>query len=236
MISFSTASQRFVENGLALSEAQYEAFSTYESFLVDYNQKVNLTAITQPEEIWMKHFVDSVFPLRLVMLPEHATLIDVGTGAGFPSVPMGIYRPDLQLTLLDSLQKRIVFLEQLAEKTGLQHCTCIHGRAEEMGQHPAHREQYDVATARAVAAMPVLCEYCLPFVKVGGVFLALKGPNEDVKDALYAVKALGAEVEDVHTYSIGGEARKLFVLRKISQTPTNYPRKSNRIQQKPLIG
>lgn len=232
---FSTIQKLFEENALQLTQEQYEAFCIYSKFLVEYNQKVNLTAITDPAEIWKKHFLDSVYPLRYVMLPQKAAIIDVGTGAGFPSVPMAIYRSDLKITMLDSLQKRILFLEQLAEKTGLNEWTCIHGRAEDVANLPDFREKYDVAVARAVAALPVLCEYCMPFVKVGGCFLALKGPNEAGKDAQNAISVLGGVIEDEICYNLEDEERKLIVIKKISQTPTNYPRKSNKIKQKPLI-
>ncbi|MGN0592572.1 MAG: 16S rRNA (guanine(527)-N(7))-methyltransferase RsmG [Ruminococcus sp.] len=231
---FSTIQKLFVENAFSLTQEQYDAFTIYSTFLVEYNQKVNLTAITEPEEIWKKHFLDSVYPLRYVEIPENAAVMDVGTGAGFPGVPMAIYRKDLKITMLDSLQKRLVFLEQLAEKTGLLWWRCVHGRAEDVGNQSEFREQYDVVTARAVAALPVLCEYCMPFVKVGGCFLALKGPNESSADARYAISLLGGVVEDEIVYSLGDEERRLIVIRKISHTPTNYPRKSSRIKQKPL--
>lgn len=231
----STIQKLFEENGLWLNELQYEAFTVYQKFLVEYNEKVNLTAITDAAEIWKKHFLDSIYPLSFVDLPENASLIDVGTGAGFPSVPMAIYRSDLKITMLDSLQKRIIFLQQLAEKTGIRGWTCIHGRAEDVGKLPEFREQYDVAVARAVAALPVLCEYCMPFVKIGGCFLALKGPNESASDAEFAITELGGQIEKEVSYRLGEEERKLIVVRKISQISTKYPRKSNRIKQKPLV-
>ncbi|MBQ8514712.1 MAG: 16S rRNA (guanine(527)-N(7))-methyltransferase RsmG [Ruminococcus sp.] len=232
---FSTIQKLFVENGLQLTESQYDAFIVYSRFLVEYNQKVNLTAITEPAEIWKKHFLDSVYPLRFIQLPEQAAVIDVGTGAGFPSVPMAIYQNDLHITMLDSLQKRIVFLEQLAQKTGLSHWRCIHGRAEDVGNLPDYREQFDAAVARAVAALPILCEYCLPFVRIGGCFLALKGPNESAANSASAVTQLGGEIEREISYRLEGEERKLIVIRKISHTSTKFPRKSSRIKQKPLV-
>ncbi|MGN0632060.1 MAG: 16S rRNA (guanine(527)-N(7))-methyltransferase RsmG [Ruminococcus sp.] len=231
---FLTIQKMFVENGLDLSEKQYINFENYSRFLVEYNEKINLTAITDPAEIWVKHFLDSVYPLKLADIPENATLIDVGTGAGFPSVPMAIYRNDLNITMLDSLRKRIDFLGQLAVITGLSTWNCIHGRAEDIGKNFDFREKYDVATARAVAALPVLCEYCMPFVKVGGIFIALKGPNESSSDAGTAVSELGGIIEKEICYDLCGDERKLIVIRKVSQTPTKYPRKSKRIQQFPL--
>lgn len=231
---FLTIQKLFVENELDLSKEQYESLEIYRKFLVEYNENVNLTAITEPGEIWKKHFLDSIYPLKLVEIPVNSTLIDIGTGAGFPSVPMAIYRNDINITMLDSLQKRIFFLQQLAVKTGLSNWKCIHGRAEDMGKDEAYREKYDVAVARAVAALPVLCEYCLPFVKIGGMFLALKGPNESSSDAEKAVSELGGSIENEMCYDLCGDERKLIVIRKISQTPTKYPRRSKRIEQFPL--
>lgn len=231
---FLTIQKMFVENGLELTEKQYNHFVIYSKFLIEYNEKINLTAITDSGEIWVKHFLDSVFPLKFADIPENASLIDVGTGAGFPSVPMAIYRNDLNITMLDSLQKRIDFLQQLAVKTGLSTWNCIHGRAEEIGRDIDFREKFDAATARAVASLPVLCEYCIPFVKVGGIFIALKGPNESSSDAESAISELGGIVEKEICYDLCGDERKLIVVRKVSQTPTKYPRRSKRIQQFPL--
>lgn len=231
---FLTIQKLFVENELDLSQEQYESLEIYRKFLVEYNENVNLTAITEPGEIWKKHFLDSIYPLKLVEIPVNSTLIDVGTGAGFPSVPMAIYRNDINITMLDSLQKRIVFLQQLAVKTGLSTWKCIHGRAEDIGKDENYREKYDVAVARAVAALPVLCEYCMPFVKVGGMFMALKGPNESSSDAEKAVSELGGSIENEICYDLCGDERKLIVIRKISQTPTKYPRRSKRIEKFPL--
>lgn len=231
---FLTIQKLFVENKLELSRKQYDNLEIYRNFLVEYNEKINLTAITEPEEIWRKHFLDSIYPLKLAEIPENAALIDVGTGAGFPSVPMAIYRNDISITMLDSLQKRINFLEQLAVKTELKSWKCIHGRAEEIGKDTEYREKYDISVARAVAALPVLCEYCMPFVKVGGAFIALKGPNESALDAEAAVSELGGIIEKESSYDLCGDERKLIVIRKVSQTPTKYPRRSKRIQQFPL--
>lgn len=155
---------------------QLGAFAAYGDFLLEYNEKVNLTAITDPAQIAVKHFADSVIPLSLIGLPQGCSLIDVGTGAGFPGVPLKIMRPDLSLTLLDSLQKRLTFLEQLSGRLG-QENAFVHARAEAAGAMPALRGRFDVAASRAVARLSVLCEYCLPLVKVGGFMLALKGPD-----------------------------------------------------------
>lgn len=231
---FLTIQRLFVENNLNLTEVQFKKFEIYIDFLLEYNKKVNLTAITEPDVIWVKHFLDSIYPLSLVNIPKNSSIIDVGTGAGFPSVPMAIYRNDLNLTLLDSLQKRLVFLEQLAVKTGLNSWKCVHGRAEDMGRDNEYREKYDVAVARAVASLPVLCEYCLPFVKTDGYFIALKGPNECINDAYNAVSELGGTIENEIMYNLCGDDRKIVIIGKVSQTPTKYPRKSKRIRQMPL--
>lgn len=231
---FLTIQKLFVESKLDLTKKQFEAFEIYSKFLLEYNQNVNLTAITEPDEIWIKHFLDSIYPLKFVDIMNAASVIDVGTGAGFPSVPMAIYRDDLNITMLDSLQKRLVFLEQLAIKTGLNSWKCVHGRAEDIGKNPEYREKYDVAVARAVAALPVLCEYCLPFVKIGGCFIALKGPNECADDVRNAVSELGGKIENEITYNLCGDDRKVIIISKVSQTPTKYPRRSKRIQQMPL--
>lgn len=231
---FLTIQKMFVENGFELTQGLYVRFEIYRKFLVEYNKNVNLTAIIDPEEIWKKHFLDSIYTLKFAEIPENASLIDVGTGAGFPSVPMALYRNDLNITMLDSLQKRINFLEQLAVKTGLSTWNCVHGRAEDIGKDSAFREKFDVAVARAVAALPVLCEYCMPFVKVGGIFAALKGPNEFASDAESAVSELGGVIEKEVCYELCDDERKLIIIRKISQTPTKYPRRSKRIQQYPL--
>ena len=165
----------FSDYDIKITDEQYEMFSTYSDYLVEYNKVCNLTAILDPKGITIKHFLDSLLPFKDIDIIKNAKIIDVGTGAGFPSVPLKIMNPDLKVTLLDSLNKRITFLKSLCEKLSLDEVDSVHGRAEEMGRTAQFREQYDIATARAVASLPELCEYCLPFVKVGGVFVALKG-------------------------------------------------------------
>ena len=223
----------FEAYGLTLNKQQYASFQQYAEFLVEYNTKVNLTAITDPEEIMIKHFLDSSLLLKYAEIPEGASLIDVGTGAGFPSVPLKIMRPDIRITLLDSLAKRITFLEQLCEKIGAE-AEFIHGRAEDFGKDEKYREQFDFATARAVANMSLLSEFCLPFVKVGGEFIALKGPNEDIAAGKSAIELLGGEIGEVAEYDLNGEKRKLVHVKKISQTPPKYPRNSAQIKKKSL--
>ena len=220
-----------------LNDDEISKFETYAQLLVQWNEKINLTAITQPEEICEKHFLDSVLPFELWgKLKKNAAVIDVGTGAGFPSCPLKICRSDVKLTLLDSLNKRINFLSLISDTLGLE-AECIHGRAEELGQNPKFREQFDVATARAVANLSELCEYCLPFVKVGGHFVALKGQSgiQELENARNAVKTLGGEVSEVVEYKLpNGDGRTLIVIRKKAETPSKYPRNKGQMKKKPL--
>lgn len=214
----------------------------YARLLVEWNQKMNLTAITDPVGVAVKHFADSLTVAPLLPAGEF-TLIDVGTGAGFPGVPLALLRPDCRLTLLDSLNKRLVFLEEVCRQLDLP-VTLIHARAEEGGRRPDLREQYDVAVARAVAAMPVLCEYCLPFVRVGGRFLALKGPDADWEraEASRGIGVLGGKVAGVTAFALPKEPldgvepmeRRLIRVDKVRPTPTAYPRPSAKIAKRPL--
>ena len=212
---------------------KYANMNIYAEFLVEYNEKVNLTAITEPRDILVKHFIDSVAPLKFLTVPEGASIIDVGTGAGFPSVPIKIFRPDLKLTLLDSLDKRITFLKLLCDKLEIE-ADFVHGRAEDVSKTSEYREKFDYSCARAVANLSTLSEYCLPFVKVGGSFISLKGPNEDIYSANGAIKLLGGEIAEVTDYEIDGDERRLVQVKKVSQTPPKYPRNSAQIKKKPL--
>lgn len=217
---------------IKLSGEQAEKFVKLYEFLVEYNQNVNLTAITDFEEVVIKHFVDSVLPFTMVNIKENSSFIDVGTGAGFPSIPLMIVRPDLKGTLLEALNKRCVFLEQACELVGVK-AMVVHGRAEDYAKEK--RESFDFATARAVAAMPVLSEYCMPYVKVGGKFIALKSVNEEIEQSERAIKILGGKKAKVKNYTItNGDNRRLFVIEKISHTPTKYPRNPSMIKKKPL--
>lgn len=223
---------KFAEAGITATPEMAEKMVVLCDFMVEYNKNVNLTSITEFEEVVVKHFVDSVLPFFMVDIPQGSSFIDVGTGAGFPSLPLLIVRPDLKGTLCDSLNKRCVYLELACEKIGVK-AEIIHARSEELGRKK--RECFDFATARAVAAMPVLSEYCVPFVKVGGRFIALKSVNEDINSAAGAVSKLGGEIELIKDYTIpNGDSRRLAVVKKISQTPTKYPRSSANIAKKPL--
>lgn len=228
--------QQAEAEGFALTPEQLDCFAQYARLLLDWNSRMNLTAITDPEEIAVKHFIDSLMLLKCVDPRPGARLIDVGTGAGFPAVPLKIVRPDLQITLLDSLNKRITFLTAVSEALG-QDNRCIHARAEEAGKKPELREQFDLATARAVAPLRVLSEYCLPFVKPGGCFAALKGPDiaDEQRQAAQAIRLLGGKTERVWEYTLAGEyGRTAILIKKISQTSTKYPRPSAKIAKAPL--
>lgn len=220
--------------GVALTGPMLDALDQYAEILVEYNQKVNLTAITDPEGIEDKHFADS---LLLANLPETAgKLVDVGTGAGFPGVVAKIFKPELQLTLMEPTGKRVEFLKYVCAQLGLSGVEFAKERAEEAARK-VWREQFDVATARGVAALPMLSEYCLPLVKVGGVFLAMKGPGaaEELAESGAALKKLGGKGSGVAEFHLpGGDVRNIIRIKKISQTPPVYPRNGGKIAKSPL--
>lgn len=230
---YALSCSEFESVGLTLSRELYEKLSIYAEFLVEYNEKVNLTAITEPMEILRKHFIDSILLTKYVDIPLNSTLIDVGTGAGFPSVPIKIYRPDIKITLLDSLNKRIDYLKQLCDKLEID-AEFIHGRAEDFSKKEEYREKFDFSCARAVANMALLSELCIPFVKQNGCFVAMKGPNEDISFGANAVTVLGGLIEKEIEYKLFDEDRKIILVRKISQTPSKYPRNSSQIKKKTL--
>lgn len=226
------------ELGITLEEKQINAFLIYLDFLQQKSQEMNLTAIQDSEEIVIKHFLDSLTSLKALRLEPGVKLIDIGTGAGFPGVPLKIFFPELELTLLDSLKKRIGFLQELGDKLGLEGIEFIHGRAEDLGQRSIYRENYDYVVSRAVAELGVLAEYCLPLVKLGGYFLALKGPlaGEELTRGKDALKILGGEVEKIITFNLPlrEDKRNLVLIKKNKTTPKQYPRKAGTPQKKPL--
>lgn len=209
-------------------------FDKYAELLKDWNTRINLTAITDDEEIRIKHFEDSLTILPYIK--ENSTLVDVGTGAGFPGIPVAIERPDVQVTLVDSLEKRVKFLNCVVETLGLTNVTCVHSRAEDFGKMPEYREQFDYATARAVASMPVLLEYCLPLVKVGGKFIAMKGANAADEKFDKALKTLGGKLTAADRFTLEGTdmERCIFTVEKTGKTPPQYPRKAGLPTKKPL--
>lgn len=209
----------------------------YEKLLLEWNQKFNLTAITDTDEIRLKHFYDSLTCLKAIQ-DENASLIDIGCGAGFPGIPLKIALPDIKLVLMDSVRKKTDFCAKVAAKLGLDNVSTIHARVEELGKDPGHREKYDWVVARAVAALPVLAEYLLPLVHVGGYALAQKGANitEELSKAKNAVAELGGQVSQVMEFELpqSGEKRSLVVIEKIRTTPAKYPRKPGMPSKKPL--
>ena len=229
----------FKQCDIDITSGMADKFDIYGSELVSWNEKINLTAITEPGEICEKHFLDSVLPFviwKKFSKLNAPKIIDVGTGAGFPSIPLKIVFPEIKITMLDSLNKRINFLNNTLSVCGLEGET-IHGRAEELGHKKENRGRYDIATARAVANLSHLSEYCLSFVKIGGYFVALKGQNgqEELKTAQNAIKTLGGVVEEAIDYSLpSGDKRVLVIVRKQFSTPEKYPRNKGQMTKKPL--
>ena len=230
---FELCCSQFGASGLELTRELYDKLCIYADFLIEYNEKVNLTAISEPVEILRKHFIDSILLSKYVDILIDSSIIDVGTGAGFPSVPLKLFRNDIKLTLLDSLNKRVEFLAQLCDRLDIE-AELIHGRAEDIAKKPEYRETFDFSCARAVANLSLLSEYCIPFVRVGGRFISMKGPNEDLSEGENAVKLLGGKIEQITDYELFGEKRKIVTVKKISQTPPKYPRNSSQIKKKQL--
>lgn len=222
------------ESGISLTEDQMEKLITYYEFLVSYNEKVNLTAITEPKDVFLKHFVDSLLLLEHVDIKENAKIIDIGSGAGFPGMVLKIARPDINLTILDALDKRLEFLRQLSDKLGFE-VTLIHKRAEDIDE--SERESFDYATARAVARLNTLLEWCVPYINVKGSLLALKSQSTDdeIKEAENALEILDCQVVDNIKYKlINGDVRNIICIEKESETDRKYPRSVNKIKKNPL--
>ena len=228
----------FSSMDLELNDRQVEQFSLYTKLLKEYNDKVNLTAITEEDEVNLKHYLDSVLPILSGYFEDCASVIDVGCGAGFPSVPLKIYMPSLKFTLLDSLNKRINFLNVLTNELGLSDITTIHSRAEDGGHNEELRQAFDICVARAVAPLNILMEYCTPFVKKGGYFIALKGREalNEVEDAKKAADILNVKLVDTFSYILPGtdNERKILVYQKTGDTPKKYPRNPGKPSKNPL--
>lgn len=224
--------------GLSFDDKKYEQFIKYKDLLKEWNQKVNLTAIKDDEGIIKKHFIDSMKIFKFQPLKNAKKVIDIGTGGGFPGIPMKIIKPDIDIVLLDSLKKRINVLEDILYKIDIKDVTAMHGRAEEFGVDPHHRQQYDAVVSRAVANLAVLSEFCIPYVKVGGYFLAMKGPaaEEEIKAAKNAISTLGGKLEEVIEVEIEDSDlnHNLVVIKKVKNTPKQYPRKAGSITKNPL--
>lgn len=224
------------ENNISISDTQKQKFETYAKLLSEWNEKINLTAITEDTEVAVKHFIDSITLLKYADIKENASVIDIGTGAGFPGIPLKIMRDDINLTLLDSLNKRLVFLDEVCNTIEIKTQT-VHSRAEEGGQNPKFREKYDVAVSRAVANLPALCEYCMPYVKVGGVFISMKGSDgeNELENAKNAIAILGGKTESCKTLTLpDGSTRTIITIKKIQPIPQKYPRRSVKINKQPL--
>jgi 16S rRNA (guanine527-N7)-methyltransferase len=224
--------------GVALSDAQAEQFMTYLSLLLEWNEKMNLTAITEHRDVVLKHFADCLSLIPHVEWKEGMQVIDVGTGAGFPGIPVKIAKPEVEMTLLDSLQKRIGFLQEVGTQLNLDGVEYVHSRAEDGGQNPDYREQFDLCVSRAVANLAVLAEFCLPFVKVGGMLAALKGPDAEaeLEQAKGALAKLGGKLVKIQDVAIPSTdlSHKLVFIEKTAPTPKQYPRKAGKINKNPL--
>ena len=224
--------------GWKVSAAQADQFQTYMELLLEWNEKMNLTAITQPEEVVEKHFLDSMTLLAWPKLKQGAKVIDVGTGAGFPGLPLRILEPSLQLTLLDSLGKRVNWLASGCNTLGLEGVECLHARAEEQALVDGYRDGFDYAVSRAVASLELLCELCLPYLKVGGRFLAMKGVDsgEEINRAARCISILGGRLLPSVDYVIPGAnvRHRVVLVEKCTPTPNGYPRRWAKIQKAPL--
>ncbi len=224
--------------GITLTVSQSDDFQKYEALLLEWNLKFNLTAITDPDEIRLKHFYDSLTCLEFIT-EKSISLIDIGCGAGFPGIPLKILRPDFKLVLADSVRKKTDFCAITSEALGLEQVSVLHARAEDIGQDPAHREQYDWAVARAVAPLPVLVEYLLPLVRPGGYMLAQKGAcvEAEIKQAQQAIALLGGRVAKIEEFDLPltNDKRTLVKIEKIKSTPLKYPRKAGLPAKKPLV-
>lgn len=232
--------QGLEELGISLNETQSQQFQDYYELLTEWNSFMNLTAITEFSQVVAKHFLDSLSLVRAVKAETlRETLIDVGTGAGFPGIPLKIAFPELDICLLDSLGKRVKFLQAAIDKLGLEKIKAVHGRAEDYGKHPDYREAFDFCVSRAVANLNLLGEYCLPFVKTGGRFISYKSGNvkEELKGAEQALKLLGGKPEETQFFTLSGTdmERSLVCIKKIKPTPKKYPRKAGIPAREPLV-
>lgn len=224
------------EYGVGLNDAEVSALLGYKRILLEWNEKINLTAIEEEREFIIKHLVDSLSIMPY--LKDVKSIIDVGTGAGFPGVPLKIADPSLEVVLLDSLEKRIGFLNTVITELKLSGITAVHMRAEDAGMSPQHREKYDAAVARAVASLPVLLEYCLPLVKTGGIFIAMKGSStEELAASGRALEILGGKIAEVKEFTLPDSdiKRNIIIVKKLRQSPTKYPRKAGKPSKEPLV-
>lgn len=224
------------KNGMELSDKQIAQFNLYYELLTAKNKVMNLTAITEYNDVVKKHFIDSMMISRVLDMKKINSLCDVGTGAGFPGIPLKIVYPHLHLTLVDSVGKRVNFLSEVVEKLGLEDVEAIHSRTEDLAHNSKYREKYDLVTARAVASMNVLSEYCIPYAKIGGYFAAYKSGNigEEIENAKNAVKTLGGKIEKTDMFELYEMGRSIVLIRKVYSTPKIYPRKAGTPSKNPL--
>jgi 16S rRNA (guanine527-N7)-methyltransferase len=222
---------------IVINETQKEQFHKYMDLLIEWNKKINLTAIVEPEEIILKHFIDSVTISKYINQDDKT--IDIGTGAGFPGIPLKIIRPELKIELLDSLNKRINFLNIVVDELKLKNIECIHSRVEEFAKNKKNREKYDIVTSRAVANLNVLVEYMIPLIKIGGRCICMKGPNieEEIAKSQNAIKILGGEIEKVEEFTLPETdiKRTIIIIKKVKNTPSKYPRKPGAPSKEPIM-
>lgn len=235
-IVFEEFKRQLTEYGFNVTQKQLDQFNLYYMLLVEWNEKMNLTAITEYGEVLMKHFLDSVSIIKANDFSKISSVIDIGTGAGFPGIPIKIMFPDIKITLLDSLQKRIGFLNTVISELGLENVETIHGRAEDFARNIVYREKYDLCVSRAVANLSTLSELCLPFVCVNGFFISYKSDksNEEIENAKNAFNLLGGKLSDIVNFNINDNGRSLVVISKIKNTNKKYPRKAGTPAKEPL--
>ena len=225
---------KFKEFEIDLTEKQLQQFEHYYNLLIEWNNKFNLTAITELDAVIEKHFIDSVLPLKDL---KQQRVMDIGAGAGFPSIPLKIVNPDIELVMVDSVNKKVTFLQAVIEVLGLTNARAIHSRVEDLGVNPNFREKYDIVVARAVAGLNTLCEYALPFVRLGGKFVAYKSieVENELETSKKAIQILGGTLKNVDKYQIGENTRAIVVITKSAKTPPKYPRSKNKPRLEPIV-